>query len=106
MIRLYLRAAAFAVALFALYVCAEPAYVAAQSSSAQQVEIGDLERRAGANDALVQTLENREARDAAAISEIEGETRVFFGVLSVLTGGSFVGQIVVQISDNRRKHRA
>ena len=106
MVDLYLRAAAFAVALFAVYVFATPVYVGAQqSTTAQQVEIGELQRRAGENDALVQKLETQESANASAISEIQGEARVFFSVLSVLTGGSFLGQVVVQRSTAIRRRQ-
>lgn len=101
MIGVYLRSAALAVAIFASYVLAAPAVLRAQDSTLHGAEIHDLTRRANEYGQTLQMVEAREAATEGAVSELEGEDRVFFWVLSVLTGGSLVGQ-VIQVS-NRRK---
>lgn len=97
----YLRAAALAVAIFASYVFASPVLAQSQETVLHGAEIRDLARRANGQDAALQRMEGQEAVTAAAVSELQGEDRVFFWVLSLLTGGSLVTQ-VVQISKRRQ----
>lgn len=100
LIRLYLRAASFAVALFAVYVTAYPVDVHAQLAAVHDAEIHELQRRADVNDAAVQRIQSEMSNMADGLSELQGEDRVFFWVLSALTGGSTVVQ-VIQISKRR-----
>lgn len=106
LIKLYARACAFVVALFAVYVFSTPLHVAAQSLPAQQVEIHDLARRAESNDVRVQAITALVRANTSAIAELQGEERVFFAVLTVLTGGSFLGQVVgsvVKVKEERKR---
>ena len=94
------RRVALTTHLAALILCAWLAFgpkpaVQAQSAEdrVQDTKIQQIDQHLSSSDATVDRLWTQVNAQGNAISEMQGEERIFFAILTLLTGGNFVFQV-------------